>query len=414
MTKEQEELLTHAKLVMLRQMPYYGTFVIGTPLVEDTSIPTAATDYTEIKFNPGWLLGGENGKPLRPRAEVVFVLGHEVLHMSFKHGIRMGFRAASLWNVAADYAINLILHEGQVGTMPENEVDPKTGEKYPKLLDAKFKDMTAETIYDLLEKQRKQNGNKGGKQKINGVIMDLSKSDPGGMGGFEKPKGPGGDELTDAEKTQLERDIDSKTAMSAAVAKQQGKLPAGLERFIKSALKPKVDWRDKLRQFVAKQFPSDYSWSRPQRRHVWQDIYLPHQTKAGVGEILTIMDTSGSVNYGDPKSEGAQYYSEIRAIFEDVCPSKLWVMYCDAEVAGTDCFEQGEEPFLKPRGGGGTDFRPPFRKVEKDDMQIQCAIYLTDGYGSFPEKAPPYPVLWICTTDVVAPFGETVRIDIHN
>lgn len=410
MNKLQERLLAESKIVMLRRMPYYGTFVIGTPLIPDESIPTACTNYYDIKFNPTWLLGdGTDEKPLRPRDEVVFVLGHEVLHMSFKHGIRMGFRNPHLWNVACDYAINLILHEGQVGNMPENEKDPKTGEPYPKLLDTKYAGMSAETIYDLLEKEHKKQGG-GDKLKTGGVVIDLRKSDPGGMGGFERPVSVDGSELTDAQRAEIERDIDAKTSSSAAAAKSAGKLPAGLEHFVKSALKSIIDWRDRLRQFVAKQIPTDYSWSRPARRYISQDLYLPHVTKSGVGKILVVMDTSGSVSYNDPKSEGAQYFSEIMAIHEDVCPEQMHVMYCDANVAGHDVFDQGQEPVLRPRGGGGTDFRPPFHKVDKDELPIQCAIYLTDGYGPFPDKPMDYPVLWVITSDVVAPWGETVKL----
>lgn len=411
MNKQQENLLTEAKLVMLRRMPYYGTYVIGIPILPDPSIPTACTNGTEVRINPSWLLGGgDDGAPLRHRDEVVFVMAHEVLHISFKHGIRMGFREPKLWNVAADYAINLILHEGEVGKMPEP--DKSKGEV--KLLDERFKGMSAEAIYDILEKEnQKQNGGKsGGKLKMNGVIIDLSKSDPGGTGSFEKPTNADGSDLSPAQMQELERDIDAKTSASAAAAKSQGKLPAGLERFIKDAMKPEVDWRERLRMFVSKQFPSDYSWARPNRRFIWQDLYLPHVEKTGVGEILTIMDTSGSISFG-PKSEGSQFYAEIKAIFEEVMPSKLHIMYVDAEVAGYDVFDQGEEPVLKPRGGGGTDFKPPFRKVEREGIQIQCAIYLTDGYGDF---GPPvdYPVLWVCTTDVVAPWGETIRIMKHQ
>lgn len=677
MNKQQENLLTEAKLVMLRRMPYYGTFVIGVPLLPDPSVPTACTNYTEIKYNPDWLLGGgADGKPLRNRDEVVFVLGHEVLHMSFKHGIRMGFREPRLWNVACmhgdtlvtlqsgqqakikdirgghvirsplgpntvhmvtrstkrdmvnvgiqfrpnikatndhlflttegfkkagdlrigdhvivetengmdrqhsssdnaggvgvhggdsgrggnhlgspshgegpsvlsashlhldhvsgvgrvgrgngdvrdrreelertvllesygfrlgdrvvsswdaatfadqetargiaarlhqsaapatqdlcavardneavlrdqgferarvtdirpyvedtevydliterhsyvaggavvhncDYAINLILHEGEVGKMPE--MDASKGEV--KLLDERFKGMSAETIYDILEKEnQKQNGGKaGGKLKMGGgVIIDLSKDDPGGTGGFEKPKNVDGSDLSPAQMQELERDVDAKTSASAAAAKSQGKLPAGLERFIKGAMKPEVDWRERLRMFVSKQFPTNQSWAKPNRRHLWQDLYLPYTEKTGVGEIMVVLDTSGSISFDNPKSEGAQFYAEVRAIFEDVMPSKLRVVYCDAEVAGHDVFEQGEEPMLKPRGGGGTDFRPPFKMVDREGLDIQCLIYLSDLYGSFPDQAAPYPVMWVSTTDVVAPWGETIRIMKHQ
>ena len=41
---------------------------------------------------------------------------------------------------------------------------------------------------------------------------------------------------------------------------------------------------------------------------------------------------------------------------------------------------------------------------------ISCLIYLTDLYANMPEQ-PDYPVLWACTSDLVADWGETLRID---
>ena len=410
-TKAQNDLLTEAKLMMLRHMPYYGMFVVGTEMAENPRIPTACTNYFRIEYNAEFLLGGQGKrKDLRPRDEVIFVLAHEVLHICFKHGLRMGFRMPELWNVACDYAINLILSDGKVGKYPEPDIDEKTGRPYPKLLDEKFRGMSAEMIYDLLEKERQKQG--GGKSfRMGGVVIDLRSPDPGGMGGFERPVNADGSGLSEEQKRRLERSIDAKTSAAAAAAKSQGKLPAGLEIFLKSTLKPEIDWKERLRLFVARQFPSDMTYARPRKKFIWMDdIYLPSIEKQGVGPILFIMDTSGSVDYSNPKSEGAQYYAEGRAIHEDVMPEKLHVMYCDAEVAGFDTFDPGEEFTLKPRGGGGTDFRPPFLLAEKLDLNPQCAIYLTDMMGTFPDKAPPYPVLWVATTDLVAPWGETIRI----
>ena len=410
MNLNQERLVTESKLVMLRRLAYYGTYVIGIPLIESESIPTACTDGTMIMFNPTWLLHeGDKVKPLRPRDQVIFVLAHEVMHICLKHGLRMGFRDPSLWNVACDFAINLLLHKGKVGVMPPAEINPKTGEKYPILLDMKYDGMSAEAIYDLLEKEHKKQGGSG-KLQLGDVVIDLSQSDPGGTGGFKKPTAEDGSELSANKTQEIERDIDSKTSAALAAAKAIGQMPRELELLLKTSLKPIIDWRDRLRQFVFRQIPNDYSWSRPSRRHLSHDLYLPHIEKSGVGKILVIMDTSGSVNYSSPESEGAQYYSEIKAIHEDVMPETLHIMYCDSKVAGHDTFQSGEEPILNPRGGGGTDFRPPFKMVDEIGVDIQCAIYLTDGHGPFPSQPPSYPVLWVITSDVVAPWGETVPL----
>lgn len=51
-------------------------------------------------------------------------------------------------------------------------------------------------------------------------------------------------------------------------------------------------------------------------------------------------------------------------------------------------FGPSEAIELSPKGGGGTDFVPPFRWVEENGIFPQCLIYLTDlCCHSFPE--PP-------------------------
>jgi predicted metal-dependent peptidase len=50
------------------------------------------------------------------------------------------------------------------------------------------------------------------------------------------------------------------------------------------------------------------------------------------------------------------------------------------------------------KGWGGTSFIPVFEKV--DAMQeegeiIDCLFYLSDGYGSYPEKESDYPAFMV-------------------
>lgn len=67
------------------------------------------------------------------------------------------------------------------------------------------------------------------------------------------------------------------------------------------------------------------------------------------------------------------------------------------------------------RGRGGTDFRPVFKyAAERSAHELCLLIYATDGYGVFPEEAPPYPVLWLITGKGVdkekVPFGEVLKL----
>jgi len=46
-------------------------------------------------------------------------------------------------------------------------------------------------------------------------------------------------------------------------------------------------------------------------------------------------------------------------------------------------------------------------------MQPDAVIYLTDGYATFPDQAPNYPVLWAITNhDIQPPWGEHLILEI--
>ncbi len=314
-----------------------------------------------------------------------------------------------------DYVVNPILQEAGIALRPKALTNPG------------FLNQTAEAVYDILERQqqqqqKKQNqqGQGGGKGKPppGGAPgqgqpgqgdSDPGDSDPGDMGGVTDPqKADGSGPADQDEVAMMDAALDGKIANATQAAKAQGKMPAGLERLVVEAMKAKIDWRDLLKKFVAKSIPTDFTYLRPSRRHLAHNLYLPSVTKNGCGKIVVVLDTSGSIG----NEEMAQFFGEVKAIFEDCNPEELHLMYCDASVAGHDVYRFGETPVLNPRGGGGTDFRPPFKKVEKEGINPQCLIYITDLYGSAPSEPPPYPTMWICTTSEVAPWGDTVKLEL--
>ncbi|HGL5379855.1 TPA: VWA-like domain-containing protein, partial [Burkholderia cenocepacia] len=66
------------------------------------------------------------------------------------------------------------------------------------------------------------------------------------------------------------------------------------------------------------------------------------------------------------------------------------------------------------KGGGGTSFVDPFRRIKGEDIRPAFLVYLTDMEGMFPTEEPAYPVLWASTTPLKrarrAPFGETIEV----
>jgi predicted metal-dependent peptidase len=52
-----------------------------------------------------------------------------------------------------------------------------------------------------------------------------------------------------------------------------------------------------------------------------------------------------------------------------------------------------------------------FNYIEKENLQPETMIYLTDLYGKFPSEAPTYPVIWAATTSREVPWGDVVRLE---
>ena len=202
---------------------------------------------------------------------------------------------------------------------------------------------------------------------------------------------PPGEETPTIEEQAREWDVAVNQATT--VARQAGKVPAGLHRTLDGAAEAAIDWREMLRRLWSETTPADYSWTRPNRRHIWAGLYLPGVIREGVGEIAIAVDCSGSVN-------GRQlrlFEAEVRSILEGQRPERVYVLYFDAAVQKVETYEAGQRVDLQPVGGGGTEFGPCFEWLDERGILPQTMVFLTDLYGSFPDSAPAYPVLWAST-----------------
>jgi predicted metal-dependent peptidase len=389
--------LTKARTALLLDHPFFGSLLFRLKIECHAGVATTATDGTTIFYNPAFV-------DRLSTAELVGVLAHEVMHPALQHHTRRGDREAHRWNMAADYAINpLLLNAGL--TLPADA-----------LQDDRFRNMSAERIYNLLADEESSGIHQGvgnsTAQDRDGSIDAFGDSQPGvpsTPGGFGQvidamdPDHPGHRATPDQIREQ-EREWQIAVRQAETSARLAGKCPAGLERAIEEAEKACVNWREALRRAYSETIACDYTWARPNRRFLASGLYLPGIRKHGVGEIAVGVDCSGSI---DDRILGL-FSEEISALTEETNPERVHVLYFDATVQRVEQFECGEAVWLNPVGGGGTDFRPVFAYLEEQAITPQSLIFLTDLCGQFPEEAPAYPVNWATTTTVQAPFGETI------
>lgn len=190
-------------------------------------------------------------------------------------------------------------------------------------------------------------------------------------------------------------------------AKMHGKEPAGIERFVKIGLKPKVNWKV-LRRYVIQMIPYDYTFFKPSKKSP-PNIILPGIAKSEHLEGIVAVDTSGSID----EDELSEFFAEINWIVRNFRSIKITLVSCDAEIHTIEeirsKFELGK---FTPKGGGGTDFRPVFDLAVK--RKAKLIIYFTDGYGTFPEKPPNIPTIWIVSRrgapESHFPFGKVIKM----
>jgi predicted metal-dependent peptidase len=416
--------LTRARTQLVLNQPFFGALCLRLKLVAGP-VPTMSTDGKRILYNPAFI------EELKP-AELEGVLAHEVSHCALGHHSRRGNRDPKLWmwNVAADYAINPLLLANGLTLPPDVLIDPA------------FSGLSAEEIYARLlrsgegghqdDEHAAGGGNgatadaitepdapsdfhgepptqQGGDPSENPAGGQEPQARPGGFGEVLDATDDDGKPASQAERSRQQQEWNIAAEQAIRTSKMCGREPAGMERPLCENRQSKQDWRARLRDFVAATTPSDYRWTPPNRRYVASGIYLPSVEPSGVGTIVIGVDTSGSIG----SAELEQFAGEISAIADEANPESIHVVYCDAAVQASQEFGSSESIELKPKGGGGTDFRPVFEWVENNAIQPACLIYLTDlCCDSYPEP-PWYPVLWVTDSRRTAPFGETLCIDVE-
>jgi Putative metallopeptidase domain len=118
---------------------------------------------------------------------------------------------------------------------------------------------------------------------------DSACSTPGGVGLVLDA--PGQEEGTGPSIAEQARDWQIAVEQAETAAKVAGKLPGGAVRVLEASQATKVDWRELLRRAWFETIPADYSWMRPNLRHVWSGIYLPEIASGGESERSQLRST---------------------------------------------------------------------------------------------------------------------------
>ncbi|MEW5789833.1 MAG: VWA-like domain-containing protein [Pseudomonadota bacterium] len=418
-----ETKLAAARTRLILEKPFLGALVMHLPLKASDPqwCKTTATDARHFYYNPAYIAR-------LTLEQTQFVLAHEAMHCALSHFARRNHRQKHRWDVACDYAVNMILDDERMQG-PDNA-----------LMDAAYRGLTAEEIYPLLHEDPPE-------ETQDTHLFDNSDSQ-GSEGESQEPEaGQGGDKESEQEDSQgggnpedspssrgqpqesdqagqaetetqapppppsdparLDEQWKSRLAAAAQAARQAGKLSQSLMRMVDHLLAPQLPWRALLARYMMNVARDDYSFQRPSRRD--GAAIMPRLASQGVN-VAVVLDTSGSVT----REELEAFLGEVDALKAQV-RAAVTLHACDDKLdpAGPWRFAPWESLVLPEQvsGGGGTDFRPVFDWLERERLGPDLLLYFTDAEGRFPDGEPEFPVLWLVKGKAPVPFGVRVQLN---
>lgn len=427
------------------------------------SIPYGATDGRTLYLNKAGiakLCAMPNASGL-----IAFLLVHESLHALLGHGWRiMTMPNKQLANVAADYVVNAMI------AMRNRELKR---EVFPfiegVLLDEALSgDKSVEQLYRELHKpqqpqpqpqptedndddnksedtEEQADGNTGNTGDDEGGDAEAGPSDTGDADGSDPAtddgsgdsgasgSGSGGDDLSDFVGTGSPDNLEPVTGEGEAVSDVVGQIEESNERILigndiesrtssnsgevanrltmQRVSASALSWPDMLREWLNKRSRS--GWDSPFNAAIYSSAKLicAGRRNKQAGDIVLIIDTSGSVS----QRTYDRFLHEAQCVLDEVKPECLHLLSVSHVVADSVSLDAGDTVPVKLKGGGGTRFQPAFDWIERNVVDPDVVVYLTDGWSDDLQSIsePDYPLLWLCTSRQASDFktGEVIPIN---
>lgn len=364
----QEFALSKAKINLMAtpDSAFYTTIAFSLLHQFDSSIPTAATNGSYIKYNPDFFM------KLSPD-ERIFLMLHESMHCAYEHMSRGKNLDQRKYNRAADHVINLQLLE--------------RGFKMPKegLADPQYKGLSTEEVYNLLP--------------------EASPNDP--MPGF-------GEDLVESDKSSdvLATEVQNILVRAAIQSKinndKPGTIPGDIQIFLDNLLNPKLPWYRILQKYLNTFSKNDYSFKKPNRRF-FPRYHLPSLYGENLMDLAIAVDTSGSVSDADFKT----FISETHGILRMMRPKKITLIQFDVAIKSTSEINSVNELMnVSFKGRGGTYIDPviDWANIHKP----QLLLVFTDGDFSPSAVSTKSKVIWLIHNNpkFKESFGKVIHYNI--
>jgi len=368
----------------MRTHPFFATLLLHTTVVVCDKVPTmGVTGTSQILINP------EFADTLTD-AEFCGVVIHEVLHLAFKHVLRIDtlpdppkhLDKLRLANYAADVVVNGIIHSTTPAiALPDGHVH------HPEMSTWSLPAIYAHLLQNLPDCSQQQ------------VCMQLGGESSGDDGTDSEGGGTG---------EQAQGTVDWDEVLQTAIMREQmsSSRNSALLSHLNTTINNDsvVDYRAILSQFLLRS--SDVWGYEYDRRFIHQEVYIDTLSNDSLN-LQILIDTSGSID----TDLLSTFVSEVYA---NLCQSRWAIVHTTVHFfdtklypahSGPDILEKLINNDYKIPGGGGTDFSC-FTKPDAlhTDLPVHSStlvtLIYTDGYSYDTLTPDSYqhlmPIVWCC------------------
>lgn len=384
MPEEQTELqrrLEKIRVQFLFDHPFLSVLALSLPMkLRKNPHEAFETNGKEIFVDPTL---AEN----IPEPQLKYIYAHTLLHILLKHPFRMSGRDHKTWNRSSDIVINLLLSDFErVGERPKHEV-----------MMQKYRDQSVEEVYNSLYQESPEGEGTPDDENPQEQKQDLI------------------EEEGDTEAAMEE--IDALIVQAMGAAQKQGNIPASFLEVIHEVIRPKIDLATLLHTYMTESFFDKQSdFTRPNRRFLYQDLYLPgYRQERNRLNLYIALDRSMSIT----RDTFSTFLGIIDAVLRMSTDFRVTVVPFDDEVDSSAVVTYDAQD-LKPevafaKGNGGTMFEPVLNYLKTADALGATLMVLSDGFFKI-ERASELPTLFLVSEKRnmkrFEPYGDVFYFDL--
>lgn len=391
-----------------------------------------ATDGRFLFYDPEFLLHEYQ----QEKSVIARDLLHVVLHCIFQHAFIHEAVKQEYWDLAVDIAVENLINDQDLDCFRcEREISQK---KVLQSLNIPFQTLTAERIYRwLLESGKEAEEVETLRKFFKADEHDLwyfhDPSDtPGPVNNPQQQEKPEHDPTEDlppqdndggddkSQKEQEWEDISKRVQVDMETSSRKaGSESSSMLMELKELHRERYDYATFLRKFSV--LGEEIMINDDEFDTVFYtyglELYgdmpliepLEYKEVNRIRDFVIVIDTSASTS-GDLIQKFMQKtYNILKASENFFKQVNLYLIQADMEVQEVtyiDDLSKLEQyiAHLNLKGKGGTDFRPAFEYVntlleQEKFRKLKGLIYFTDGYGTFPQRKPPYDTAFVFMRD---------------